>query len=65
MPDVLRPGYRMATITEISQQQLLGADYVAVLTACAAYLWLQPTFLHRTVCQVEGVVGRLELGEAR
>lgn len=63
MPYVLKPQYRMATITEISQQHLLGPDYVAVLTVCAAYLWLQPTFLHRVVCQLEELIGRLELDE--
>jgi hypothetical protein len=54
----------MATLSEATQQQLLGPDYVAVLTACAAYLWLRPGFLHRVVCRMEESMGKLELDAA-
>ncbi len=52
--------YRMACVTDASTEHRLGADYVAVLTACAAHLWLQPSFLHRLVCQLEMNMGKLE-----
>ena len=52
--------YRMACVTDASTEHRLGADYVAVLTACAAHVWLQPSFLHRLVCQLEMNMGKLE-----
>ncbi|KAK9915291.1 hypothetical protein WJX75_007180 [Coccomyxa subellipsoidea] len=52
--------YQMACVGEASAEHRLGADYVAVLTACAAHLWLQPSFLHRLVCQLELNMGKLE-----
>ncbi|BDA43636.1 probable TATA box-binding protein-associated factor RNA polymerase [Coccomyxa sp. Obi] len=52
--------YRMACVTNASTEHRLGPDYVAVLTACAAHLWLQPSFLHRLVCQLEMNMGKLE-----
>ncbi len=52
--------YRMACVSEASAEHRLGADYVSMLTACAAYLWLQPSFLHRLVCQLEENMGQLE-----
>lgn len=52
--------YQMACLGEASAEHRLGADYVAVLTACAAHLWLQPSFLHRLVCQLELNMGKLE-----
>lgn len=52
--------YRMSCVTDASTEHRLGPDYVAVLTACAAHLWLQPSFLHRLVCQLEMNIGKLE-----
>ncbi len=36
--------------------QRLGPDYAALLAACAAYLWLQPDFLHRLVARTESIM---------
>lgn len=55
----------MSCVTEASPEHRLGPDYVAVLTACAAHLWLQPSFLHRLVCQLETSMGRLEANAAK
>ena len=54
----------LACISETAPRQLMGADYAAVLTACAAHLWLQPHFLHRLVCQIETGMAKLEADTA-
>ena len=52
--------YRIASKSESAPVQRLGPDYAAVLAACAAYLWLQPDFLHRLVARTESVMLSLE-----
>ena len=45
--------YRLASRSEAAPVQHLGPDYAAVLAACAAYLWVQPGFLHKLVVRAE------------
>ena len=35
-------------------------DYMSVLTACAAHLWIKPQHLHSYVCRVEEQVAATE-----
>lgn len=40
-------------------------DYVSVLTACAAWLWVKPMLLHAHVCQLEEQMSAAEAGMAK
>lgn len=42
----------------------MGPDYAAVVTACAAHLWLQPLYLHRAVVKLELAMTALESASA-
>ena len=55
-----RPRYRLTSIRESAKLHLMGPDYAAVVTACAAHLWLQPLCLHRAVTRLESAMTTLE-----
>ena len=45
--------YTLHRQAHVSLPTAAHPDYVSVLTACAAYLWIKPMVLHGYVCQLE------------
>ena len=59
-----RPQYRLTSIGEPAKLHFMGPNYAAVVTACAAHLWLQPLYLHRAVLKLETAMTALESNAA-
>ena len=58
--DSSRRSYRLSGLRDPAGLYCTGTDYAAVMTALAAHLWLQPTFLHRAVISMESAMKGLE-----
>lgn len=56
--------YRLSSIAEPAKLYCMGPDYAALLTACAAHLWLQPMYLHKGVINLESRMRLLESAAA-
>ncbi|CAL5221234.1 g3386 [Coccomyxa viridis] len=54
------PHYRLTSIKDSAKLHSMGPDYAAVVTACAAHLWLQPLYLHKAVLKLETAMTALE-----
>ena len=52
--------YRMAARSGSAAVQQLGPEYAAVLAACAACIWVQPSYLHKLVIRAETTMVNLE-----
>ena len=62
--DDQRPQYRLTSVGKLAKLHFMGPNYVAVVTACASHLWLQPLYLHRAVMEMETAMTALESNAA-
>ena len=61
LPLPVRQQYTLLGPPTSSVSWTVDPAYACVLLLCACYLWLQPFFLHRVVCQLELDIARAEI----